>query len=719
MIKIILNTVGRFVVLLVIITIVYGFFFPQKALAAVISQDGFENGLGQWQISGQGVTTTLDTSDPVRNYELKVAYPGNNADIVISQNISSTLSLTNNVIYEILFWDDPQRNYGTGFTLSDQSGQYLMIGVNDSYFPGQYFLRNGGTVFNTNIHRSLGWHTFQIYNTEVGSYGAIDGQSLVYLRGQTYPSETPTSFPINTNLKHPVKVTIEYPSWGKSPSLGYWDDYKAYQFRPTPKTTSQMEETLIGEYLASYEPNLTSTTFQQASQNLKSNQNFQLSRLALAAAYGVRYKQSNNINDLNTLRTYLTNVVNDYWGGWSTQTNEIQISGQALAVIASWQWPNLDTQLQSNIKKVLDDIGNISNSVCIGKMANTYNPDGTLNDSKGEEFAWYASFLKFVADVYHNPVTTACGSNDPNTANWNFRAADFACASTTHADPNNITKVASSDNVCTNVMPPNPALTANYIMVNHNLDHPGYALTIAWGLAQAQLYQLNNGIIGDQLDVNYHRNFGAFYTNNIANYIRFSNYTYKALQLPKDNILAFTGRDDWGQDATLQDQAWAYFDKVLANRPGLNYTNTLDPVVKYAWLTRAGKTIYPPLVDANLPPWVQSPGQIPCGPTTCTAYTPNSSLFFFLNSMDAIDRFETLFIINPNEYKLNLMKNQATSTPSLNPGDANGDGKVDETDYSLWLANFSKTGSNVVGDFNRDGVVDLVDYSIWLTNYGK
>jgi hypothetical protein len=289
-------------------------------------------------------------------------------------------------------------------------------------------------------------------------------------------------------------------------------------------------------------------------------------------------------------------------------------------------------------------------------MVNGYNPDGSLNDSQGEQFAWYASFLKFVADVYHNPVTTACGSNDPNTANWNFRAADFACASTTHADPNNITKVASSDNVCVNVMPPNPALTANFIMVNHNLDHPGYALTIAWGLAQAQLYQLNNGKSGDQLDVNYHRNFGAFYTYNIANYIRFSNYTYKPLQLPKDNILAYTGRDDWGQDATLQDQAWAYFDKVLTGRPGLNYTNTLDAVVKYVWLTRAGKTIYPPLVDANLPSWVKSTVQIPCGPTTCTGYTPNSPLFFFLNSMDAIDRFETLFIIDPNEYKLQLIR---------------------------------------------------------------
>lgn len=62
-----------------------------------------------------------------------------------------------------------------------------------------------------------------------------------------------------------------------------------------------------------------------------------------------------------------------------------------------------------------------------------------------------------------------------------------------------------------------------------------------------------------------------------------------------------------------------------------------------------------------------------------------------------------------------------TPTPVAKPGDASGDGKVDETDYGIWLSHFgtSLTGGASVGDFTADGKVDGVDYVIWLTNYGK
>ena len=54
------------------------------------------------------------------------------------------------------------------------------------------------------------------------------------------------------------------------------------------------------------------------------------------------------------------------------------------------------------------------------------------------------------------------------------------------------------------------------------------------------------------------------------------------------------------------------------------------------------------------------------------------------------------------------------------PGDANGDGVVDEADYAIWAAN---AGSSTVagpsdGDFNSDGVVDGADYTIWADHYG-
>ena len=61
-----------------------------------------------------------------------------------------------------------------------------------------------------------------------------------------------------------------------------------------------------------------------------------------------------------------------------------------------------------------------------------------------------------------------------------------------------------------------------------------------------------------------------------------------------------------------------------------------------------------------------------------------------------------------------------TPTATPKPGDANGDGKVDETDYSIWLSHFSQTVTGVTnGDFNGDGHVDGIDYTIWLNNYGK
>jgi hypothetical protein len=69
-----------------------------------------------------------------------------------------------------------------------------------------------------------------------------------------------------------------------------------------------------------------------------------------------------------------------------------------------------------------------------------------------------------------------------------------------------------------------------------------------------------------------------------------------------------------------------------------------------------------------------------------------------------------------------VLKNQPvatlTPTPTIKPGDANGDGKVDEADYGIWLAHFATTvtGGASVGDFDGSGIVDGVDYVIWLNN---
>jgi outer membrane protein assembly factor BamB len=63
----------------------------------------------------------------------------------------------------------------------------------------------------------------------------------------------------------------------------------------------------------------------------------------------------------------------------------------------------------------------------------------------------------------------------------------------------------------------------------------------------------------------------------------------------------------------------------------------------------------------------------------------------------------------------------STPTPNIKPGDANGDNKVNDTDYGIWRTNYNqtKTGGASIGDFNNNGKVEGLDYVVWLTNYGK
>lgn len=63
----------------------------------------------------------------------------------------------------------------------------------------------------------------------------------------------------------------------------------------------------------------------------------------------------------------------------------------------------------------------------------------------------------------------------------------------------------------------------------------------------------------------------------------------------------------------------------------------------------------------------------------------------------------------------------ATPPPTTKPGDINGDGKVDITDYNILKGDFGKTGASgfTPSDINRDGKVDIFDYNIVITNAGK
>jgi chitodextrinase len=59
-------------------------------------------------------------------------------------------------------------------------------------------------------------------------------------------------------------------------------------------------------------------------------------------------------------------------------------------------------------------------------------------------------------------------------------------------------------------------------------------------------------------------------------------------------------------------------------------------------------------------------------------------------------------------------------TATAKPGDANGDGKVDDADYAIWRTNYNQTksGGASIGDFNNNGKVEGLDYVIWRNNVG-
>ena len=53
------------------------------------------------------------------------------------------------------------------------------------------------------------------------------------------------------------------------------------------------------------------------------------------------------------------------------------------------------------------------------------------------------------------------------------------------------------------------------------------------------------------------------------------------------------------------------------------------------------------------------------------------------------------------------------------PGDFNGDGLVNTSDYAVWRAQNGRTGMGYAADGNLDGVVDQSDYEYWRARFGN
>ena len=53
-------------------------------------------------------------------------------------------------------------------------------------------------------------------------------------------------------------------------------------------------------------------------------------------------------------------------------------------------------------------------------------------------------------------------------------------------------------------------------------------------------------------------------------------------------------------------------------------------------------------------------------------------------------------------------------------GDFNGDGSVDQADYTTWADRFDQSDSAfAAGTCNGDGVIDQADYTTWADHFGQ
>lgn len=74
-------------------------------------------------------------------------------------------------------------------------------------------------------------------------------------------------------------------------------------------------------------------------------------------------------------------------------------------------------------------------------------------------------------------------------------------------------------------------------------------------------------------------------------------------------------------------------------------------------------------------------------------------------------------IANGLVYTVDALGNMMALGGAL-PGDANGNGVVDQADYTVWYNHYGVSGQWSDGDFNGDGRIDQADYTVWYNHYG-
>ena len=96
------------------------------------------------------------------------------------------------------------------------------------------------------------------------------------------------------------------------------------------------------------------------------------------------------------------------------------------------------------------------------------------------------------------------------------------------------------------------------------------------------------------------------------------------------------------------------------------------------------------------------------------------------SSISDIDNVEHIYVhgLKPGHYVISVPSDQtwdyslAWDVLLAVPGDANGDGIVDGSDYTIWADHYLMTDATLDdGDFNGDCIVDGADYTLWADNF--
>lgn len=151
--------------------------------------------------------------------------------------------------------------------------------------------------------------------------------------------------------------------------------------------------------------------------------------------------------------------------------------------------------------------------------------------------------------------------------------------------------------------------------------------------------------------------------------------------------------------------------------PAEQYMSVADSIVNFEGTASSYQS-------ASFPSWIAN---YPASRFVHLVYAASSSSLSSILSLSSSRHAGYLYVtddVAPNPWdtlptyltsELSGLNCSGSNNPK--PGDANGDGVVNEADYSIWLSHY---GQNVAGasngDFNNDGKVDGVDFVIWLNN---